>query len=162
MKKFLIYVLPLLVFGIFMNVNAATKLDLTGQESVDYGSTISYDVILKTDEDISGFQFDLNIDSNLTFLSYQSNIEGLIVKVSNDKTKIIGYGTTLKNNDNLLTLVFNTKELEETTNVNTKISNDMYVSLNNNAITSNNNSSITTKVVVPVKEEESTSTSSTT
>ena len=160
MKK-LFYVLPVLIFSLFMNVNAKTSLDLQGEESIDYGKTISYDVILKTDEDVTGFQFDLNIDKNLTLLSYQSNIEGLIVKVSNDKTKIIGYGKTLKNNDNILTLVFNTKELEETTTVNTKVNNDIYVSLNNNKVTGDGGS-VNTKVIVPVKEEETPTSSTTT
>ena len=152
MKK-LFYILPILIFSLFMNVSAKTNLDLQGENSVDYGKTISYDVILKTDEDVTGFQFDLNIDKNLTFLSYQSNIEGLIVKVSNDKTKIIGYGTTLKNGNNLLTIVFNTKELEETTTVNTKVNNDIYVSLENTKVTGEGGT-VSTKVIVPVKEEE--------
>ncbi len=156
MKNLKLIIFTLFIFLFATNVNAETKLELTGANKVNYGSSVSYNVVLSTDEPIYGFQFDLDLDNNLTYLAHQSNINGLIVKVSNNKTRVIGYGKELNDGDNLLTIVFSVKELDKTTTVNAKLTDKLFTNGSNLTINDAELTSASTKVVVPVKEETTT------
>lgn len=156
MKNLKLIIFTVFIFLFAVNVNAQTKLELTGANKVNYGNTISYDVILSTDEPVYGFQFDIDLDSNLTYLAHQSNINGLIVKVSDNKARVIGYGKELHDGDNLLTIVFSVNDLEKTTTVNAKLIEKSFTNSNNATINDAELTSASTKVVVPVKEETTT------
>jgi len=160
MRKIKYLLIVILMFIFIPVVNAETSFSLVGDSKVNQGKEIKYDVILNTDSEVNGFEFELNIDDDLEYVNHQSNIEGLIVKISDDKSKVIGYGTVLKDGDNLLTIAFSSDDVSKTTNVNTKIENVILNGLNNNVIEASDVTKVT-KVVVPTKSNSNSTTSAT-
>lgn len=163
MKKIKYLLFALLVFiCISTSAKALTKVELIGDSEIEYGSLVTYQIKLSTDENIEGFQFDLDYDKNLTYVTIQSLVDDLTVKISDNKDRIIGYGTTMSDQDIVATIIFQTADFSKTTSVDIKLSNEIYTNENLATIKNTDTITATTNVVVPEVDVSTTSSTNTT
>lgn len=119
-------------------------------ERLEKDNLIYYNVYLKTDGIVQGFDFKLDFSKDLIFNSYSTSLLGINVDDLSNPSKILGYGT-YKNNDLLVSLVFSKEDSIILKQTELNLTSLILVLDNYQSLTFNKLASIYTN---PVKEEQ--------